>query len=130
MQNNAFVTGSQVFGYATKSSDIDLVILLPREQICLLAEILRENDPSEDLEYLEFADGMGGWKSLRAGPLNLICCWEQFAFDVFSLARSTVLAKRVKGDVITKEVSVAVHEKIKDAVNEQQKALQTPWFLG
>lgn len=130
MVNNAFVTGSQVFGYSTEKSDIDLVVLMPRHEVGLLSEILSESNPSEDPKYIEFADGMGGWKSLRVGKLNLICCWDQFAFDVWSLARTTVLAKRTKGDTITKEVSTAVHEKIKDAVNEQQKAIQTPWYLG
>ncbi len=67
MNDNAFITGSQVYGIPTDKSDIDVVVKMSPEDMINLCSLAGKDD------VLEYGDGQ---TSIRFGKLNLIICYD------------------------------------------------------
>ena len=63
---NAFLTGSRVYGVPKNDSDIDLVVLVSAEDAVALTKMADRSDTTAEQEY-------EGGISLHFGKLNLIC---------------------------------------------------------
>lgn len=90
MIRKAFVTGSRAYGIPRHDSDIDLVILVDKEDLNLLLAMGQEID-----------EGNGGYdpedaRCLRFGTLNLLCCLSAKHFDVWKTG-TEILKKRALG---------------------------------
>lgn len=84
--NNAFVTGSRVYGIPKENSDIDLVVLISDEDWEHLA--MASDDENSVNEY-----GTKN-KSIRFGNLNLLVTTEQKDFDVWMKGTEELKARR------------------------------------
>jgi len=85
----AFITGSRAFGYATPTSDLDLVIYAD-ESIKVQLTKLSESE-----------------RTIKFGQLNLIVVTSEEEYSAFLLAKKRCLNYRVEN----KEESIAIHDK-------------------
>lgn len=85
----AFITGSRAFGYATPTSDLDLVIYAD-ESIKVQLTKLSESE-----------------RTIKFGQLNLIVVTSEEEYSAFLLAKKRCLNYRVEN----KEESKAIHDK-------------------
>ena len=85
----AFVTGSRAFGYATPTSDLDLVIYAD-ESIKVQLTKLSESE-----------------RTIKFGQLNLIVVTSEEEYSAFLLAKKRCLNYRVEN----REESIAIHDK-------------------
>lgn len=103
---NALVTGSHVYGTPKPDSDIDLVVLVTKQEIKLLRK-LADEDNSTDYENPDY--GVGGLTaSLRFGKLNLLCCTDPAQVDVWR--RGTDALKLVRP--VTRDQAVATFQQL------------------
>jgi hypothetical protein len=76
-----FITGSQAYGCPTKSSDVDIVVLMKKEEALLLesladdADMHHNYDTDMDLQ-------------IRFGKLNLIITWSRAVFAAWRIGTS------------------------------------------
>lgn len=88
---SAFLTGSHVYGDVSEDSDIDLVVLLSKEDKAKLREI----------------HGPG---PVRFGNLNLILCDNQEQFDCWEKSRNDCIeASKILGMPLTRKLAVGIH---------------------
>lgn len=112
----AILTGSQVYGTPHAGSDLDLVILLDKEQIDKLRELYKD----EDSHYVAITTNswLGSEKkadlldlAIRFGPLNLICTSDPVAYQIW--AEGTAKLKDIKP--VTRDVAVALFQELREA---------------
>lgn len=84
----AFITGSRAFGYATPTSDLDLVIYAD-ESIKVQLTKLSESE-----------------RTIKFGQLNLIVVTSEEEYSAFLLAKKRCLNYRVEN----KEEAIAIHD--------------------
>lgn len=101
---NAIVTGSRVYGTPKPDSDIDLVVLVTKDDIRAMRD-LADEDNSTDYENPDYGAG-GLTASLRFGKLNLLCCTTPEQVDVWR--RGTAALKIVAP--VTREVAVKLFQ--------------------
>lgn len=91
---NAFLTGSTVYGEAHEDSDVDLVVLVSRED---REELYFLADKSSPMMY---------------GRLNVIALHEKWRFDRWLAAKNACVAeaKRSPGGTITRQRAVEIHK--------------------
>ena len=85
---NAFVSGSRIYGTPTDFSDIDLVIFTSLTHANMLKEQADPVSPDEE------SDTVRGSYSLRFSELNLIVCWEEWAYNVWMQGTSQLWQMR------------------------------------
>lgn len=73
--NKAFVSGSHVYGTPNEDSDIDLIVMMDES----LAKWLYEMAETDDCSHTPACGSL----SVRFGKINLICCWEQWVYDLW-----------------------------------------------
>lgn len=70
----AFLTGSHAYGYPGPDSDIDLVVLVTKDEF----DKLRQN--ADSMEGVDEQYDENGSCSLRFGNLNLLCFFDERRF--------------------------------------------------
>jgi len=80
---NAFITGSQAYGTPHDRSDIDVAVLMDKDDVRLL------NDIKDDAEE-RYADS----HSLRFGDLNLILFTDPVKFEAWRRATDALLEQQ------------------------------------
>lgn len=102
----AFITGSYAYGKPTKKSDIDLVVYLGEggyEDLSDMADSLVTGFDNGD-QYPT--------PSLRFGKLNLICCHDEEAYDIWKEGTDQ-LAKLSRRQTISREDSIKHFRKLR-----------------
>lgn len=82
---NAFLSGSHVYGFPRPTSDVDLVVYMPQDEIVRLCEIVEH-------ELSEFYPN--DLVSLKFGNLNLICISDELYFNRWRDATAALEKKR------------------------------------
>jgi predicted nucleotidyltransferase len=77
MKENAFLTGSRVYGTPSLKSDYDLVVLLSKDDACLLRMFDQTEEPYGDSATYH----------IRFGQLDLIVCNDENEFENWKKAR-------------------------------------------
>ena len=101
----SFVTGSQVYGSPDRDSDIDLVVLVTRQDL----QLLRKLADSEDKEKGASSDA-GPCRpdylsaSLRFGLLNLLCVTDPVAFAVWQ--EGTIQLEKLTPPAIDRQTAI------------------------
>jgi predicted nucleotidyltransferase len=95
-----FMTGSRVFGYATKDSDLDLVVLCDDE---LQRELIKVVDGFERLAGLPTKVPSSPY---YAGRVNFIIVRDEVEFEAWWRARERCLAE----PYITRARAIEIHE--------------------
>lgn len=114
----AILTGSRVYGTPHADSDLDLVVLLDKEQIDKLRELYKD----EDSHYVEITTPQmqlpGSEKkadlldlAIRFGPLNLICTSNETAYGIWAEGTAKLKAKAP----VTRDVAVALFQELREA---------------
>jgi predicted nucleotidyltransferase len=75
----SFLTGSHAYGTPTTESDVDLVVLMSKEDADKLQSLCDKNQSHPEDENYITAGGM----SLRFGKLNLIVCTNRLYFEIW-----------------------------------------------
>lgn len=102
---HSFVTGSHAYGQPNHDSDIDLVVLLSKNDLRRLINAGGVQDHVENDNYLR-----AGGLSLRFGKLNLICCLSEKLFDVWK--KGTRKLKKQKP--VSRAFAVKYMQKLRD----------------
>jgi len=74
----SFVTGSYAYGNPHRDSDVDLVVLVSKNDLDILSRLGDKIPHREDNNYVS-----AGGISLRFGRLNLIACTVQLYFEIW-----------------------------------------------
>jgi hypothetical protein len=80
----AFLTGSRAYGTPRPDSDIDLCVLMSKED---LNELIAGNTPAK-------SDYGKASASLRFGILNLVCMTSEFDFMAWKVATEELIARK------------------------------------
>jgi hypothetical protein len=112
--NEAFVTGSQVYGVPHDESDVDLVIRIDKDQYEVLAAFADEEHLHEGITNSN--------PSLRFGQLNLICCLVDSHFEGWR--RGTNTLKSIKPVSRREAIILMSHccgRNIRESLNEAKE---------
>lgn len=102
MNDNAFLTGSQVYGTPTPESDIDLVVKMSHEEMLTLCGLVGAGTVEE------YGDGQ---TTIRFGKLNIIICYDgDVRFD--SWKKGTEELKKTKPN--TRDHAIFVFDELFD----------------
>ena len=116
MKNEAFLTGSRVYGTPGPKSDVDLVILADKATINALRKledkILLNADGKIQAETNTPSKVGYQSASIRFGNLNLIVVMDQDEFDCWRLATKALETEKP----VTKQRAVELHEWLRKGV--------------
>lgn len=103
------ITGSQVYGRTKKSSDVDLVLRVTREEGRIL-----ENKADPELREMSprYPDAPQWVSIIRYGDLNLILCYRDLEYSQWdrSLAECKAKATRLNRP-LTRDEAIEIHRK-------------------
>ena len=91
----SFITGSQVYGKPNENSDVDLVVLINKEEVELLKKTC-----DRYTEWYEREGDCGRYTyilhsiSIHFGKLNLICVFRESIYNIWLQATNSAASKR------------------------------------
>lgn len=120
---NAILTGSQVYGTPTESSDIDMVVLVSRETLELLSSLLNDDEKMPKKGNMN-SDGELEMTQLTArfGRLNLIAVTREEDWDAWRRGTDRLCQKSMAGVKIDKGLAIATMRGIREDVKNERHA--------
>lgn len=101
----SFLTGSQVYGTPKEDSDIDLVVRISEDDLC----ILRRLTGTESQKYTDM-----NCQTFRFGKLNLICTGSKDSMRVWKEGTEILSDRDISGEEITKDKAIEVFDKLRE----------------
>lgn len=101
----SFVTGSHAYGVPNSKSDIDLVVMVSKEDLALLKDIADEGFRSDGMYESAMESAC-----LRFGRMNLLVCTDLGLFGVWKRGTKELKAKSKKGRVSRDEAVRHFHK--------------------
>lgn len=120
---NAILTGSQVYGTPTESSDIDMVVLVSHETLELLSSLLIDDEKMPKKGNVN-SDGELEMTQLTArfGRLNLIAVTREEDWDAWRRGTDRLCQKSMAGVKIDKGLAIATMRGIREDVKNERHA--------
>ncbi len=91
----AFITGSHAYGHPHEKSDVDLVVLMEADTADTLSALADSDDGYDDVSC-----------SLRFGKLNLLCFWDEHAYDAWLKVNKELVEEASGGEAPTRDQAV------------------------
>lgn len=101
----AIVTGSRKYGSPRGDSDLDLAVLLSKEDMPLLASVADTTPGCLNREGQPEYDSDAGW-SYRFGRLNLIACDNPAQWEVWHDGTNQLLQRARRGETLSRDEAV------------------------
>ena len=123
MHMNAILTGSQVYGTPTASSDIDMVVLVSQETLNLLAALVNEDEKMPKKGNMN-SDGELEMTQLTArfGRLNIIVVTREEDWEAWRRGTGVLCRKALGGGTVSKELAIATMRGIREDVKNERLA--------
>lgn len=111
---NAFITGSRAFGTPRQDSDVDLVVLVSKEDAqTLFAQFYDTEDKASMLTKLQMAMNMAPNSfPLHIGKLNLIVCSDEKVYNGWLAGTASLKAQAMSGTPATRDDAIKVFNEL------------------